>query len=76
MTYRVDMEVTQELLPGVGVRHELTTETGQVVCIVRHRSGKVDVMTYAADDPDQATALVRLTADEASAVGHVLAQAP
>ncbi len=66
------MEVSQELLPGVGVRHELTTRTGQVVCIVILRSGEVDVMTYDAADPDQATALVRLTVEEAKTLSGIL----
>jgi TrkA domain protein len=67
------MHVTHELLPGVGVRHELTVATGQVVCIVVRRTGDVEVMTYDTADPDQATAVVRLTADEAEAVSRILA---
>ncbi len=66
------MEVSKELLPGVGTRHELTTTSGQVVCIVARRTGDVEVMTYAAADPDQATMLVRLTGDEAATVARIL----
>lgn len=66
------MEVSKELLPGMGTRHELTTTSGQVVCIVTRRTGEVEVMTYAAEDPDQATTLARLTGDEAAALARIL----
>ncbi|MDQ3947002.1 MAG: potassium transporter TrkA [Actinomycetota bacterium] len=65
-------EIRQTSLPGVGVRHELTTRSGQRVGVVSHRTGRRDLLLYAAADPDAAAASVALTADESATLAEVL----
>ncbi|GIF12887.1 cation:proton antiporter regulatory subunit [Actinoplanes teichomyceticus] len=65
------MDVTEVLLPGVGVRYEFTTSAGDRLGIVTARSGDVDVVAYTAD-PDVAVPLFRLTRDEADTVADIL----
>jgi len=61
----VDLEET--MLPGVGVRYELRTRSGQVLGIVVAREGGAEIAVYDRHDPDRATGLLRLTAEEADA---------
>ena len=65
-------EIRQTPLPGVGIRHELTTRSGQQVCVVTHRTGRRDLVLFAADDPDAAGASVALTADESASLAELL----
>jgi TrkA domain protein len=66
----VDLEET--LLPGVGVRYELTTRSGDVLAIVIQREGGADLCVYDQRDPDSARGLFRLSPEEADAVAEVL----
>ena len=66
------MELEETLLPGVGVRYELRTRSGQAVGIVVAREGGAEIAVYDRNDPDRATGLVRLNAEEADAVAEVL----
>ena len=65
-------EIRQTPLPGVGLRHELTTRSGQRVGVVSHRTGRRDLLLYAAADPDAAAAAVALTADESASLAELL----
>ena len=65
-------EIRQTPLPGVGLRHELTTRSGQQVCVVSHRTGRRDLVLFAASDPDAAGASVALSADESAALAELL----
>ena len=65
-------EIRQTSLPGVGLRHELATRSGQRVGVVSHRTGRRDLLFYAASDPDAAAASVALTAEESAALAEVL----
>jgi TrkA domain protein len=66
------VEFVETLLPGIGVRYELTTRAGQRLGIVVRREGAVDVAVYDRPDPDQAREVLRLDAEEADAVADVL----
>lgn len=66
----VDLEET--LLPGVGVRYELTTRAGQVIGIVVAREGGAEIVAYDQRDPDRALGVFRLNPEEADAVAEVL----
>jgi TrkA domain protein len=57
-------EVTETQLPGVGVRYEFTTEGGDSIGILRHHTGRRDVILYDRHDPDRAYSTVELTSDE------------
>jgi K+:H+ antiporter subunit KhtT len=64
--------VEQTALPGIGVRHDLVTETGRRVGVVSHRSGRRDLVLFDRDDPDACLASIPLTDDEAEALADIL----
>ncbi|MCW2683171.1 MAG: TrkA-C domain protein [Blastococcus sp.] len=66
----VDLEET--LLPGVGVRYELTTRAGQTIGIVVRREGGAEIVAYDQRDPDRALGVFRLSPEESDAVAEVL----
>ncbi|QYC41256.1 K(+)/H(+) antiporter subunit KhtT [Nonomuraea coxensis DSM 45129] len=66
------MEVEQTALPGIGLRHDFTTRTGQRVGVVSHRTGRRDLVIYDKDDPDRACQTVKLNDEEADALAELL----
>jgi TrkA domain protein len=66
------MEVTEILLPGVGVCYEFQTVSGQRVGVVARRDGEFDFVRYERADPDAAETLLTLTRDEADALAEIL----
>ncbi len=65
------MDVTEVLLPGVGVRYDFVTGRGDRFSVVTRRTGAVEFMIYR-DDPDAPAPLWRLDAEEAEVVAEVL----
>ena len=59
-------------LPGIGVRHDILTESGRRISVVSHRSGERDLALFDADDPDASSDFIPLTDDEAAALADVL----
>lgn len=66
------MDVTEVLLPGVGVRYEFDTSSGVRVGVVAHRDGRFEFVRYGAADPDVAVPLAVLTREEADTVAEIL----
>lgn len=66
------MDLIETLLPGVGIRYELTTRAGLLLGIVVQREGAVEVVVYDQRDPDRARGVFHLEADEADAVAEIL----
>jgi TrkA domain protein len=66
------MDLEETLLPGVGVRYELTTRAGEVLGIVVQREGGAEIAVYDRRDPDRARGVFRLSPEEADAVAEVL----
>jgi TrkA domain protein len=64
--------VERTTLPGIGVRHDLLTETGRRVGVVSHRNGRRHLVIFDADDPDSSVDSVPLTDDEAEALADIL----
>ncbi|WP_092381447.1 cation:proton antiporter regulatory subunit [Micromonospora phaseoli] len=64
--------VEQTALPGIGVRHDMMTESGRRLGVVSHRNGRRDLVLYDSDDPDGSAADVPLTDDEAAALADIL----
>ncbi|MFY1635233.1 cation:proton antiporter regulatory subunit [Solwaraspora sp. WMMB335] len=64
--------VEQVDLPGIGVRHDLLTESGRRIGVVSHRSGRRDLVLYDEDDPDASDADIPLTDAEAEALADIL----
>lgn len=66
------MEVTEILLPGVGVCYEFQTTSGERVGVVAKRDGEFDFVRYERRDPDAAETLLTLTRDEADMLAEIL----
>ena len=66
------MEVTETLLPGVGLRYEFDNSDGDRIGVIAHRKGEFEVLVYAAKDPDRARRVFRLTGREADALAQIL----
>lgn len=67
-----DVELEETLLPGVGVRYQLRTRSGQVLGIVVQREGGAEIAVFDRRDPDQARETFRLDPEEVDAVAEVL----
>jgi TrkA domain protein len=65
-------KITKTSLPGVGVKHEFSTEDGRRVGVVHHRTGKRELYVCAASDPDVAVLNVALTDDDSHALSDAL----
>ncbi|GAS95820.1 TrkA domain-containing protein [Mycolicibacterium canariasense] len=66
------MDVKEVLLPGVGLRFEFDTRTGDRIGVVARRSGEFELVVYPKQDPDQAREMFRLTDEEAEALAQIL----
>jgi len=66
------MDVSETLLPGVGIRYEFVTHSGSQVGILAHRDGHIDVVVYDRRDPDVCTEVMTLTAAESDLVAELL----
>ncbi len=66
------MDVNETLLPGVGIRYEFVTSSGQRIGLIARRAGKVDVVIYSPHDPDICTEVMTLTPEEADTVAELL----
>ena len=65
-------DIHETVLPGVGVRSELTLRTGARLGVVAHRHGRRDVVLYDTVDPDAVRESVRLTEAESAALAGLL----
>ncbi|MDH4353242.1 MAG: cation:proton antiporter regulatory subunit [Actinomycetota bacterium] len=69
------MDVTETMLPGVGLRFDFTLESGRRIGIVAHRTGRFEVAVYSREDPDATTASLGLTEQEADVIAEILGAA-
>lgn len=65
-------EVRETKLPGVGVRHEFTTEGGDDVAVLVHHDGRREILVYDSDDPDRCSSILNLTAADTRTVSELL----
>lgn len=66
------MDVTEILLPGVGVRYEFDTEAGVRMGVVAHRDGRFEFVRYGRADPDAALPVALFSREEADTVAEIL----
>ncbi|MDT0302803.1 cation:proton antiporter regulatory subunit [Streptomonospora wellingtoniae] len=66
------MEVTEVLLPGVGIRYEFTTSRGARVGMIARRTGDAELLVYGSGDPDTPRHLLHLNRDESEAFAEML----
>jgi len=64
--------VEETPLPGVGLRHDFLARDWRRVGVVSHRNGSRELLVYSRADPDAASAVVRLSGDEADALAELL----
>lgn len=64
--------VSESELPGVGARFDFSTDDGEQLGVVVHRSGRRDVAFYDTDDPDACRAVVHLEEHEARDLAELL----
>ncbi len=65
-------DVRETKLPGVGVRHEFTTETGADVGVLVHHDGRREILVYDSDDPDRCSSIVSLSAADTRTIAELL----
>lgn len=65
-------DVTETQLPGVGVRYEFTTDSGERVGVIAHRGGRREVVVYDEHDPDACSTVMHLTADDTRTMAELL----
>ncbi|MEJ5888743.1 cation:proton antiporter regulatory subunit [Pseudokineococcus marinus] len=66
------MEVEETRLPGVGLRHDLSTRAGRRVGVVSQVNGDRELVVFDDDDPDLVRTSVRLTSEEGAALADLL----
>lgn len=66
------IEISEEALPGIGVRDDFITEKGRRVGVISFRDGHRDLLIYKKNDPDSCSETVSLTASEADALAEYL----
>ncbi|MGA9277389.1 cation:proton antiporter regulatory subunit [Ilumatobacter sp.] len=65
-------EVRETRLPGVGVKHDFTTDDGRDVGVLVHRDGRRDIVVYDRDDPDTCSMQVMMNAADARTLAELL----
>ncbi|GGK92180.1 hypothetical protein Ppa06_59550 [Planomonospora parontospora subsp. parontospora] len=66
------MDVSEVLLPGVGLRYEFTNHEGHLIGVVARRTGDFEVVVYGDDDSDEAWPVFRLNEEEAETLAQIL----
>ncbi|MEU9378500.1 cation:proton antiporter regulatory subunit [Streptomyces sp. NPDC048255] len=66
------MDVTEVLLPGVGMRYEFTNHQGDRVGVVARRTGDFELVVYGPEDPDEGRPVLQLDSAEADTVAEIL----
>lgn len=65
-------DVTETQLPGVGVRFDFTTDEGDRLGVVAHRSGRRELLVYDHLDPDRCASVLQLRSDDARTLAELL----
>ena len=63
-------KVEETQLPGVGIRHEFATKSGERLGVITHHNGRRDLLVYDRNDPDSCRVSMRLEEED----GYVLAE--
>ena len=65
-------DVEETRLPGVGVRHDFTTDEGRRIGVISHFSGRRSLLLYDSDDPDSCRDTIELGEDDLRALADLL----
>ena len=69
------MDIQETTLPGVGLRHDFTTQRGHQLGVVSYRTGRRDLLLYDHDDPDACREVIRLSEEESDTLADLLGAA-
>jgi TrkA domain protein len=64
--------INQTALPGVGIRYDFETKSGDQVGVIAHHSGRYDFLVYDRYDPDACVLALPLEAEDAHTVTELL----
>lgn len=64
--------VRETKLPGVGVRHEFSTDGGGAMAVIVHHDGRRELMSYDDEDPDACHSLVSLSEHDTQTLAEIL----
>jgi TrkA domain protein len=65
-------DVSETPLPGVGVRHEFVTGSGERVAVLTHRTGRRELAIYDRADPDRCTTVLHLSHEDTRTLAELL----
>ena len=65
-------DIAETQLPGVGVRYEFSTASGERLGVLSHRSGHRELVVYDREDPDRTAFVVHLSPDDTRTLGEIL----
>ena len=65
-------QIRETALPGVGVRHEFETASGERLGTITHRGTRRDLLIFDREDPDACARVVRLSEEDADALAEML----
>jgi TrkA domain protein len=65
-------DVKETVLPGIGIRHDFETRSGERVGVISHRGGRRDLLIYDHDDPDSCAYVMRLEEDDSHTLAELL----
>jgi TrkA domain protein len=65
-------DVDETELPGLGLRYDFTTEEGDRLGVLVHRTGRRDVFVYSREDPDECATTLTLRPDDARTLAELL----
>lgn len=72
MPKRDHISISQENLPGIGIRNDFLTELDRRVGVITRRDGHRELLVYKKDDPDSVEASIHLTPTEADTLVEFL----
>lgn len=65
-------KIEETSLPGVGMRHDFTSDDGNRIGVIHHRTGRRELFFCTSEDPDSVTLSVNLTDDDSRALSEAL----
>ncbi len=64
--------VRETHLPGVGIRHEFTTDDDRQLGVLVRRDGRREILVYDRGDPDACSEVIHLSADDTRTLSELL----
>lgn len=65
-------KIEETPLPGVGIRHDFTSEEGSRIGVIQHRTGRRELFVCSPEDPDSVSYSLSLSDDDSHALSEAL----